>query len=122
MPHLKIKIPQDKKDRKELSAIKILLYILILTLPIKSLLHSFSFQTIRNVFIDNVQIIVLVLLCHYKSIIFGSDEDIIIENAANQGLNGWILDDINARVGGFTGLELEVLRLMLKALLEAGRP
>ena len=110
MPHLKIKIPQDKKDRKELSAIKILLYILILTLPIKSLLHSFSFQTIRNVFIDNVQIIVLVLLCHYKSIIFGSDEDIIIENAANQGLNGWILDYNNALVGGLTGLELEVLR------------
>ena len=58
----------------------------------------------------------------YKSIIFGSDEDIIIENAANQGLNGWILDYINALVGGFTGLELEVLRLMLKALLEARRP
>ena len=59
---------------------------------------------------------------NYKSIIFGSDEDIIIENAANQGLNGWILDYNNALVGGFTGLELEVLRLMLKALLEAGRP
>ena len=50
------------------------------------------------------------LRLHYKSIIFGSDEDIIIENAANQGLNGWILDYNNALVGGFTGLELEVLR------------
>ena len=68
-------------------------------------------QSLQSLLLYNSQLYI------YNLWIFGSAN---IENAVNQGLNGWIIDDINARVGGFTGLELEVLHLMLKPCLRQG--